>query len=460
MHFNEFACKYLRFGDGTPMDPRDWQLDIVSQVFDPLPRPRLAGVAMPRGNGKSSLAAALAVWVLMTGRGVTVDVIAVDERQAGIIFSMAAKFIARNPELECRVTAYKDHLVVPGTESEMTCLPGTPAALEGRDPTLCIVDEGGRVLPEAYEVVALASGKQRESTVLVLGTPGPRPDNVLAQFRDHALNRPDDISQVYVEISAAGFESHATDCEHCWKLANPALDDFLYRDALAALQPPKMSESHFRRVRLVQWVTDNENPFVTADTWDAIATGEQVPDGANVVIGLDGSHSRDCTALVVATVDATPHVATYRLFKPEDGPDNRIDVLEVEQAIRDARQRWNVLEVAADPHRWTRTLQVLAAEGIPVMEIPQSASRLTAMTTDLHSAIVNQRMTHSGGADLREHVLAATVVDTPNGGLKLGKASRSRNAPRIDLAAALVMAVSRATWLAGKQKKRFRVLTR
>lgn len=415
---------------------------------------------MPRGNGKSSLAAALAVWVLMTGRGATVDVVAVDERQAGLIFNMAARFIARNPELECRVSAYKDRLVVPGTECEMTCLPGTPAALEGRNPTLCIVDEGGRVLPEAYEVVALAGGKRKESTVLVLGTPGPRRDNVLAGFRDHAQTHPEDASQVYVEISAAGFEDHPTDCEHCWKLANPALDDFLYRDALAALQPPKMSESHFRRVRLVQWVTENANPFVVADTWDPLGTGQGVQDGADVVLALDGSHSRDCTAILVATVADTPHAATYRLFKPEDSPDHRIDVLAVEQAIRDACRRWNVLEVAADPYRWTRTLQVLAAEGIPVIEVTQSGARLTAMTTGLHSAIANRRLTHSGDTDLRDHVLAATVVDTADGGLKLGKAGRSKNAPRIDLAAALVMAYSRATWLAGKRKKRFRVITR
>lgn len=458
--FREFACRYLLFSDGTAMNPRDWQLDIVSRVFDPVPRPRLAAVAMPRGNGKSSLAAAISVWLLMTGRGASVDVVAVDERQAGLVFGMAARFITRNPELECRVTAYKDRLVVPGIESDMTCLPGTPAALEGRNPTLCIVDEGGRVATEVYEVVALASGKQRESTVLVIGTPGPRPDNVLAQFRDHAAKHPDDTSQVYVEISAAGFEDHPTDCQHCWKLANPALDDFLYRDAMAGLQPPKMTESHFRRVRLVQWIIDNENPFVPPDTWDAISSGVGVPDGVDVVIGLDGSHSRDCTALVVATVSASPHVDTYRLFRPEDSPDHRIDVLAVEQAIRDACRRWNVVEVAADPHRWTRTLQVLAAEGIPVMEVPQSGRRLTAMTTALHSAIVNARMTHSGDADMRAHMLAASVVDTADGGLKLGKVSRSKDAPRIDLAAALVMAYSRATWLAGKQKKRFRVITK
>lgn len=270
--FRQFAFQHLRLSDGSPLALRPWQLELVAAVWDSQPHPRLAAWALARGNGKSSLAAALAVWTLMTaGNDASVDVIAVDERQAGIVFGIAARFISRNPDLAERVQVYRDRLVYPATGSEMWCLPGTPAALEGRNPDLCICDEGGRLLPEAYEVAALASGKKKLSTVLLIGTPGPRPDNVLARVRETALANPDDSTQVYREISAAGFESHSTDCEHCWEAANPALDDFLYRDALAALQPPKMTESHFRRTRLVQWVTDNDDPFVTGDVWDGLA---------------------------------------------------------------------------------------------------------------------------------------------------------------------------------------------
>ena len=411
---------------------------------------------MPRGQAKSTLAAAMAVYTLMTGGNeVSVDVVAVDERQAGIVFGIAARFIARHPDLASRIAVYKDRLVYPATGSEMCCLPGTAAALEGRNPDLCICDEGGRIDPEVYEVCALAAGKKPASLVLLIGTPGPRLDNTLARFREHALAHTDDTSQVYREHSAAGFESHPTDCTHCWELANPALDDFLYRDALAALQPPKMTESHFRRTRLVQWVQDNDDPFVTGDVWDDLATGVSIPDGSEVVLALDGSHTRDCTALLVGTVAATPHFDTLALFTPTEG--RPIDVLAVEQAIRDACTRFVVREVVADPFRWNRTLQVLAAEGIPVVEFPHSPARLTKATTDLHSAIVNGNATHSGERCLREHVLAATVVEH-DGGLRLGKVSRSRHAPRIDLAACLVMAHSRCCWLATRKPNRHRVI--
>ncbi len=413
---------------------------------------------MARGNAKSTLAAAMAVYTLMTGGNeVSVDVVAVDERQAQIVGGIAARFIQRHPELSERVQVYRDRLVYPATQSELTCLPGTAAALEGRNPDLCICDEGGRILPEVYEVCALAGGKKPESLVLLIGTPGPRPDNVLARFRDHALAHPEDTSQVYREFSAAGFEHHPTDCSHCWELSNPALDTFLYRDALAALQPPKMTESHFRRTRLVQWVQDNDDPFVTPDVWDPLESTQSIPDGTAVVIALDGSHSRDCTALLVGTVSPKPHFSTLKVWA-NPGDDNwRVNVLEVEDEVRRACRRWNVREVVADPFRWARTLQVLASEGITVIEFPHSPSRLTRATTELHTAITNSGLTHSGDSTLRAHLLACAVIEH-DGGLRLGKVSRSRHAPKIDLAAALVMAYSRSSWLSSRKPQRRRVI--
>jgi len=58
---------------------------------------------------------------------------------------------------------------------------------------------------------------------------------------------------------------------------------------------------------------------------------------------------------------------------------------------------------------------------------------------------------------LRSHVLAADVIES-NGGVKLSKQSRSRNAPKIDLASCLVMALSRCQWLAARKPARRRVI--
>ncbi len=44
------------------------------------------------------------------------------------------------------------------------------------------------------------------------------------------------------------------------------------------------------------------------------------------------------------------------------------------------------MELAADPFRWARTLQILDGEGLPVSEYPQNPSRMTPATTKFFEA--------------------------------------------------------------------------
>ncbi|CAN5675808.1 terminase large subunit [soil metagenome] len=442
-------------GAGKPLKLRPWQIELAGSILDAETQPRIAGWCLPRGQGKSSLTAVLALYVLLTGgEGTSVIVAAVDERQAGIVFGLAARMVELNDELSSRVQVFRDRLEIPSRGASFVCLPASPASLEGLDYDLAIVDEIGRVLPETWEVIALAQGKRERSTLVGIGTPGPSDDNVLTRLRDYGLAHPEDTSQVYREFSAAGFEDHPTSCEHCWELANPALDDYLHRDAMRALLPPKMTEAHFRRARLCQFVGPVENALFDGDTWDGLLKAGPIPDGVPVVLALDGSLKDDSTALVVGSVSKVPHFDKLGVWEKPAGDDSwRVPVFDVEQAIRDAAKRWKVREVAFDPYLWTRSAQALESEGLPMVEFRQSPARQTAATTDLHGAGVNGRFTQSGDLDLRRHLLAATVLETDNGGLRIAKANRSRRAPKIDLATALMMAHSRATWLASQKRK-------
>ncbi len=458
--FGKFCEKFILTPKGTgarsPMRLRPWQLDLVGSVLDAEPRPRLAGWMMPRGQGKSTLVAALGLFDLMLGEeGASVVVAATDERQANIVFGTAARMVELHPDLASRVQTYKDRLVVPERGATFQVLPAEPKRLEGLDPTLAILDEIGVISRDVYEVVALAQGKRETSTLLGIGTPGPDPhNNVLADMRTYATEHPEDRSFVWREFSAAAFTDHPVDCAHCWELANPAIDDFLHRDALAALLPPKTREATFRRARLCQFAADTDGAFLPVGVWDGLNTGQEIPDGSEVVIALDGSFSDDTTALLLATVSPDPHFDVLAVWEKPAGDETfRVPVADVEQTIRDACRRWQVVEIIADPFRWTRTLQALEAERLPVVEFPHSPSRLTAATTDLYSAAVNGRLTHSGDPRLASHVAAAVISEDARG-MRLAKASRSRNARKIDLAACAVMAHSRATWRATRRTRK------
>jgi phage terminase large subunit-like protein len=263
-----FATDYIRVPRGhgarKPLRLRPWQRSLIASTWDSKPRPRLAGWMLPRGQGKSSLTAVLALYELLAGaEGAQVVVVATDERQAGIVHRVASRMVELHPELEARVQQYADQLVVPARGSSFQVLPAVPKRLEGLDFTLAIVDEAGRVDQEVYEVVALATGKQEASVVLAIGTPGPELEQtVLGRLRTHAIDHPGDPSLVWREHSAAGFEDHPVDCRHCWELANPALGDFLAVDGLEAVLPPKMREASFRRARLCQLTDQLEEAWL------------------------------------------------------------------------------------------------------------------------------------------------------------------------------------------------------
>jgi len=139
------------------------------------------------------------------------------------------------------------------------------------------------------------------------------------------------------------------------------------------LLPPKTRESTFRRARLCQSATDTEGQFLPAEVSNGLSTGNGVPDRAEVVIALDGSFSDDTTALRVGTVSPEPHFDVIRVWERPDRNDDgyRAPVAEVEDTIRASCRRWQVVEIIADPFRWTRTLQALEAEaargGVPAL---------------------------------------------------------------------------------------------
>jgi phage terminase large subunit-like protein len=401
---------------------------------------------LPRGQGKTSLTAVLALYELLAGEdGAQVVVVATDERQAGLCHRAASRMVELHPELEGRVQQYADALTVPARGSSFQVLPAVPKRLEGLDFTLAIVDEAGRVDQEVYEVVALATGKQRSSVVLAIGTPGPQLENtILGRLRAHALDYPEDASLVWREHSAAGYEDHPVDCRHCWELANPAGGDFLAWDGLEAVLPPKMREASFRRARLCQLTDQLEEAWLPPGAWAACTEVSAIADGAEVVLAFDGSFNGDTTVLVVASVEERPHLDLVELW---EAAGRQVPIVDVEAAIRAACRRWRVLEIAADPFRWARSLQLLDGEGLPVLEYPQSPGRMTPATARFYEAVVNCSLTHSGDSRLARHVGNAVLREDARGA-RLAK--ERRDSPRrIDAAVAAVMAHDRAAALAG-----------
>ncbi len=157
-----------------------------------------------------------------------------------------------------------------------------------------------------------------------------------------------------------------------------------------------------------------------------------------------GSFSNDSTALVVTTVGPKPHIDVVEAWEKKTGDslEWRVPIADVEDSIRSACRRWQVRAIVCDPFRWARTYQALEAEQLPVVEYPQSPSRMTPATQRFFEAVVNQTLTHSGNPQMARH-FDNCVLKVDSRGSRVAK--ESKMSPRkIDIAIAAVMAYDMA----------------
>jgi phage terminase large subunit-like protein len=413
---------------------RPWQQQIVRGLYSE-PRPRSGLLSLPRGNGKTTLAAFLACFELF-GAGVEsgqVLGVASDERQARILFHTVRRMIELEPELEARASVYFDKIAIPGSNSELRALPSEHAALQGWDPSFCVLDELHVVNEDVFEALELASGKRDRSLLLAISTPATTEDSVMWKLVEQGRNG-DNPSFYFKEWAAP--DGCDLDDEAAWHEANPALSDFLAIDALRSTRRTVREES-FRRYRLGQWVQD-EAAWLPLGVWASCATSRRLDPGAAVVLGFDGSVNNDATAIVAASIAERPHLEVVGLWE-----DQEIPILAVEDTIRAACTRFDVKALVADPFRWKRSLQILSAEGLPIEEYPQHAARMTPATQKFYAAALTGGLSHDGNPDLARHVANARV-STDARGTRIRKETKWSKA-RIDLAVAAIMAFDAAS---------------
>jgi phage terminase large subunit-like protein len=444
-----FVERYVRTPKGTGarhrLRLRPWQREIVHAMFDE-PRPRQGLVSIPRGNGKSTLAAALGVYGLLGDgvEGAQVCCVASDERQARIVFSLARRMVELDADLAARVQVFKDHLYVPQTDSALFALPADAAALQGWDPSLAIVDELHVVTEDCYEAMLLAAGKRDRSLLLAISTPARNSDSIMWRLVEHGRTEDDPAFRFFEFAAPAGCDA---DDEQAWAVANPALGDFLAVDALRATRKTSR-EASFRRFRMGQWVQD-AGAWLPEGAWAGCADPDRfIAPGSDVVLGFDGSYQGDATGIVAVTTGERPHIEVVALWETDGEP---VPVLQVEETLRETCRRFQVRALVCDVFRWARTFQILEGEGLPVLEYPQTPGRMTPATTRLYEAVVNRTVSHSGDPRLARHVANCVLREDPRG-VRLAK-EHKMSKRRIDLAVAAVMALDVAAGSAPPEPK-------
>jgi phage terminase large subunit-like protein len=412
---------------GLHLEP--FQRRIVSEVYSPR---RELLVVLPRGNGKTTLMAALALWHLLTTRNAEAICAAASREQASLLFGKARTMALSHPELEKRLEVTRRELR--SRDGVLKVISADAGKQYGLGPTLALIDElGWHPNHELYVAIRTAMQK-RHGKLVTISTPGVSgAEGPLERLRARALSQPSversgsltraqGPNLALLEWSVA--EDGDIDDMSVVKAANPLST---ITEADLAEQREAVHELAFRRLHCAQW-TEAERYWLPPGAWQSCAAEYVIEEGEPVWLGVDVGGSRAASAVVWLTEDLRLGVEVFQGVEA---------VLEVVEKVRDLAGRFDVREVRFDPWRFQQAALELQAEGLNTMEFPQSHARMVPASERLYAAVVEGRLKHPNDPDLNSHVSQAIAKDTPRG-WRLDKSERSA---QIDAVVALAMAL-------------------
>jgi phage terminase large subunit-like protein len=444
---------------GTPLVLRDWQKELIRNLYagdgnDGF-QSKLALVGMPRKSGKSAVMSILAAYDLFFGpKGGEVYSIAAEKEQARIVFSDTKKTIEANPELLELTKIYRDAIEVISTGSVYRVLSAESYSKEGLSPTSIFADElHAHQSRELFDVMSLAMGARgNQAHMVAITTAGVKTDRTgqdsiaynLYQYGQKVSRGEVADPSFFMAWWEAPPESDHRDPE-TWRLANPGYGDICdAADFESAVR--RTPEPEFRTKRCNQWVS-SATGWLPTGSWEACAGDIDLTD-KDYIIGFDGSFNGDSTVLVGATVEEQPQVFLIKAWEKDitiHDDQWRVDILDVENTIREyVKANPRIKEIACDPYRWSRSMEILQDEGYPIVEYPSTnARRMVPACARFADAVLDGNMIHDGDPLLARH-LSNAVVKVDNLGPRIVKENRNSNR-RIDAAVAAVIAFDRAT---------------
>lgn len=426
----------------TQQDLYPWQREAIEKLsVSNKNRPRVAYIQVPRKNGKTRLAACLALLEMCLGNQRHVYAIADSERNLNsVLIRELRDLIGGSEYLRDSVHIFKNHIEVPETGSFIETRPSNLQASQGINPHLVLFDEIHlQKTDQIWNGMQMAGAARDDALLFGITSPG-------YDLTSHAHNlyqsvksgSDDDIFGIIYEMPSGIDISD----RNGWKIGNPCWDRPRFKDAME-YDFTHLPEHEFRRFRLGQW-TATESAWLPYGAWDTCADyGRDIPPpGAKIWLGFDGSYSGDSTALMGCTEDL--HLFVVGCWENPGKTGWRVPRSDVIDTITFAMENYNVQELLCDPPYWGREIAEWDSfwPG-KIVEFPTfNRSHMAPACTTFHAAVMDAKLTHDGDKRLARHISNCIIKQSPLGDY-VTKADKNSPA-KIDLAVAAIIAYSAA----------------
>ncbi|MCL1952093.1 MAG: terminase large subunit [Oscillospiraceae bacterium] len=490
---------------GKPFRLLPWQETIVRDIFGIVDAEgyrqfRVAYVEIGKKNGKSELAAAIALYLLFADgeAGAEVYSCAADINQASIVFNTARSMVEQCGDLAniSKLIPSTKRITFPHTNSFYRVLSSENKSKQGFNVSGLIFDElFAQQTRDLFDTMTKYTGDARRQPLYFLITTAGR-DKTSICYEIHckalAVKEGSKIDPAFYPAVFGIEEGDDWNDEAVWRRVNPSIGVTIpFEVVQAAYEQARQNpaeEMHFRQFRLNEWCNADVR-WLPMDRWDACGDHlrwgsspsalevhsllEEEMEGRECYCGLDLSSTTDLTSFVMVfppegvdekyTVlpffwlpeevidlrsrrDHVPYAVwkKARLFNTTEG--NVVDYDCIVAFIAKQAARFRIREIAYDRYgaeKIRRDLEELGAEnGFTVFPMGQGYLSLSPPSKDFYQFVMEGKMRH-GRHPVLDWNLANVIVDEdPAGNIKPNK---KRSTEKIDGAVALIMGFARAT---------------
>ncbi|MEG3312022.1 terminase large subunit [Streptococcus sp. SS-4456] len=470
---------------GKRFDLLPWQEQIVRDLFgivkeDGNRQFLTAYIEIPKKNGKSELAAAIALYLLYADNEASAEVYgaACDRNQASIVFDVAKQMVQMSRPLEKRskIMGATKRIVNYSNAGFYQVLSAETGTKHGLNVSGLVFDEiHAQPNRHLYDVLTKGSGDAREQPLFfIITTSGTDRNSICYELHSKALDilngRKKDTS-FYPVVYGLSDEDDWND-EANWRRANPSLGHTIgidrVREAYQQALDNPAEENVFKQLRLNMWTSSSVAwipEHVYAKGNDPIQY--ESLKGRSCYAGLDLSSTSDITAFVLVfppRFEEENYIVLPYFWLPEDTLELRCrrdhvlyDVWErqgyikttegnvvhygfIEKFIEDLSEIYHIKEIAYD--RWNATQMVQNLEGMGLTMVPfgQGYKDMSPPSKELYKLMMEGKIQHGGHPVLKWMGQNVVMRQDPAGNIKPDK---EKSVEKIDGIVALIMGLDR-----------------
>ena len=439
---------------GQPYRLDDEKRALIYRMYEVFPKDhpqagrrrfRRAALSLRKGSAKTELAAAIAACELhpdapvrtegwrRRGRGwepvggpVTdpyIPMVAYTEEQTEDLAYAALYVMLSEGPLADDFDIGLERVMRIGGDGKAVALANAPDARDGARTTFQHFDETGRFtlprLREAHQTMLANLPKRRLADPWALETttsPAPGEGSVAEKTMQYATA----VAEGKVEDSRLFFfHRQASDRHDLTKLrgvraavleASGPVAAWSDIDGILELwKDPTTDRRYFERMWLNR-PTSAMGAAFDAARWVKLRRAHEVPAGALIVLGFDGSRHLDATALVATEVESG-HIWDVGIWeRPPKAQEWEVPELEVSAAVEAMFERFDVWRLYGDPHYWETTLASWASTWGEKRVVQWDTRRTVAMAYAVRAfanAIATGALHHAGSPALERHIGAA-----------------------------------------------------